>query len=38
VGYKAHNLDQVLQGDLDPIIEACRRADAMNSVSNSGDS
>ena len=38
VGYKAHNLDQVLQGDLDPIVEACRRADAMNSVSNSGDS
>ena len=27
VGYKAHNLDQVLQGDLDPIVEACRRAD-----------
>lgn len=32
VGYKAHNLDQVLQGDLDPIVEACRRADGLNSL------
>ena len=27
VGYKAHNLDQVLSGDLDPIVEACLAAD-----------
>ncbi len=32
VGYKAHNLDQVLQGELDPIVEACRRADGLNSL------
>jgi len=27
VGYKAHNLDQVLAGELDPIVEACLAAD-----------
>ncbi len=27
VGYKAHNLDQVLDGDLDPIVDACVTAD-----------
>ena len=27
VGYKAHNLDQVLDGDLDPIVDACVAAD-----------
>jgi peptide chain release factor 1 len=27
VGYKAHNLDQVLAGDLDPIVDACVAAD-----------
>lgn len=27
VGYKAHNLDQVLEGELDPIVEACLAAD-----------
>jgi peptide chain release factor 1 len=26
VGYKAHNLDQVLDGDLDPVIDALSRA------------
>ena len=26
VGYKAHNLDQVLDGDLDPVIDALDRA------------
>jgi peptide chain release factor 1 len=26
VGYKAHNLDQVLDGDLDPVIDALARA------------
>ncbi|MFL6136947.1 MAG: peptide chain release factor 1 [Frankiaceae bacterium] len=28
VGYKAYNLDQVLDGDLDPVIQACADADA----------
>lgn len=27
IGYKAHNLDQVLEGDLDPIIAALQEAD-----------
>jgi peptide chain release factor 1 len=27
VGYKAYNLDQVLNGDLDPVIQACVDAD-----------
>ncbi|HEX5016768.1 MAG TPA: peptide chain release factor 1 [Actinomycetes bacterium] len=27
VGYKAYNLDQVLDGDLDAVIEACQQAD-----------
>jgi peptide chain release factor 1 len=27
VNYKAHNLDQVLDGDLDPIVDACSSAD-----------
>ncbi|QGN32307.1 peptide chain release factor 1 [Microlunatus sp. Gsoil 973] len=26
IGYKAHNLDQVLNGDLDPIVEALQEA------------
>lgn len=26
-GYKAYNLDQVLAGDLDPVIDSCREAD-----------
>ncbi|GAA2002539.1 peptide chain release factor 1 [Brevibacterium samyangense] len=26
-GYKAYNLDQVLAGDLDPVVESCRAAD-----------
>ena len=26
VGYKAHNLDQVLGGDLDAVIQACLEA------------
>ncbi|NJQ00815.1 peptide chain release factor 1 [Streptomyces zingiberis] len=28
VGFKAYNLDQVLDGDLDPVIQACVDADA----------
>jgi peptide chain release factor 1 len=27
VGFKAYNLDQVLDGDLDAVVEACQRAD-----------
>ena len=27
VGFKAHNLDQVLDGELDPVVEACIAAD-----------
>jgi peptide chain release factor 1 len=27
VGFKSNNLDQVLNGDLDPVIDACLEAD-----------
>lgn len=27
VGFKSHNLDQILDGDLDGVIEACLEAD-----------
>jgi len=27
-GYKAHNLDQVLDGELDPVVQSCLDADA----------
>jgi peptide chain release factor 1 len=27
VGFKAYNLDQVLDGELDPVIQACVDAD-----------
>ena len=33
VGYKAHNLDQVLDGDLDPIVDACTAADLQSRLS-----
>lgn len=33
VGYKAHNLDQVLDGDIDPIIDACAAADLQARLS-----
>lgn len=33
VGFKAHNLDQVLDGDLDPIIDACTVADLQTRLS-----
>ena len=26
-GYKSHNLDQVLDGDLEPVVTACVEAD-----------
>jgi peptide chain release factor 1 len=37
VGYKAHNLDQVLEGDLDPIVQACIDADATSAITGSAD-
>lgn len=33
VGYKAHNLDQVLDGDLDAIVDACATADRESQMS-----
>jgi peptide chain release factor 1 len=30
IGYKAHNLDQVLNGDLDPIVGALQEADTAD--------
>jgi peptide chain release factor 1 len=33
VGFKAHNLDQVLDGDLDAVIEACVAADQASRLS-----
>jgi peptide chain release factor 1 len=38
VGYKAHNLDQVLDGDIDAVIDACVEADEaqrLNEVATS---
>ena len=35
VGYKAHNLDQVLAGELDPIVEACQSADMAAALEGS---
>jgi peptide chain release factor 1 len=34
VGFKAHNLDQVLDGDLDAVIEACVSADQAARLSD----
>jgi peptide chain release factor 1 len=36
VGYKAHNLDQVLDGDLDPLVDACVAADEASRLSEVG--
>ncbi|QDP97062.1 peptide chain release factor 1 [Microlunatus elymi] len=33
IGYKAHNLDQVLAGDLDPIVTALQEADTAERLS-----
>ncbi len=35
VGFKAHNLDQVLDGDLDAIVDACTQADRESRLSGS---
>ncbi len=37
VGYKAHNLDQVLDGDLDAVIDACVEADQAARLSGSDE-
>lgn len=36
VGFKAHNLDQVLDGDLDPIIEVLADADLQQRLAEAG--
>ncbi|MCD1573152.1 peptide chain release factor-like protein, partial [Agromyces mediolanus] len=36
-GYKAYNLDQVMNGALDPIIESAIRADEESQLAVSGD-
>jgi peptide chain release factor 1 len=38
VGFKAHNLDQVLDGDLDAIVDACTQADRESRLSGSPES
>ncbi|WP_103504541.1 MULTISPECIES: peptide chain release factor 1 [Streptomyces] len=35
VGFKAYNLDQVLDGDLDPVIQACLDADSAARLADS---
>ena len=37
VGFKAHNLDQVLDGDLDAIVDACTQADRESRLSGSSE-
>ena len=36
VGYKAYNLDQVLDGDLEPVVQACADADAESRMTALG--
>ncbi|ONK11182.1 peptide chain release factor 1 [Streptomyces sp. MP131-18] len=36
VGFKAYNLDQVLDGDLDPVIQACVDADSAAKLAAAG--
>jgi len=38
VGYKSHNLDQVLDGELDPVIQALIDADMAERLAESGQS
>jgi peptide chain release factor 1 len=38
VGFKAHNLDQVLDGELDAVIDACVEADQLQRLSEVGTS
>ena len=37
VGYKAHNLDQVLSGELDAVVEACLAAEAATALESVGE-
>ncbi|MBW8802534.1 MAG: peptide chain release factor 1 [Catenulisporales bacterium] len=37
VGYKAYNLDQVLDGDLEPVIQACVDADTAAKLAAGGN-
>ena len=37
VGFKAHNLDQVLDGDLDAVIDACVAADQASRLSSGAE-
>lgn len=37
VGFKSHNLDQVLDGDLDAVIEACLNADQAARLNEAKD-
>ncbi len=37
VGFKSHNLDQVLDGDLDAVIDACVEADQDQSAQRRGE-
>lgn len=36
VGFKSHNLDQVLDGDLDAIVDACTSADRESRLTSEG--
>ncbi|GGR37000.1 peptide chain release factor 1 [Streptomyces netropsis] len=36
VGFKAYNLDQVLDGELDPVIQACVDADSAAKLADAG--
>ncbi len=36
VGFKSHNLDQVLDGDLDAIVDACTAADRESRLTSEG--
>ena len=38
VGFKAHNLDQVLDGELGPVVDACVQADLAARLSAAGSS
>ena len=37
VGYKSYNLDQVLDGDLDAVIQACVEADTAAKLAAGGN-
>jgi peptide chain release factor 1 len=36
-GYKSYNLDQVLDGDLDAVIQSCVDADLAAKLAGNGD-